>query len=87
MKIPNVPNTNIIDSNKGMSLTWLAFFQNLITQMRLNLSDAGYVVPFLTDSEITDLSTTDNVGRIVYNTTTERMMVNNSGTFQNVDVS
>jgi hypothetical protein len=41
----------------------------------------------LTDAQITDLSTTDNVGRIVYNTTTERMMVNNSGTFQNIDVS
>lgn len=87
MKIPNVPNTNIVNSNNSLSLTWLSFFQNLITQMRLNLSDAGYVVPFLTDAQITDLSTTDNVGRIVYNTTTERMMVNNSGTFQNIDVS
>jgi hypothetical protein len=87
MKIPNVPNVNIINEDKGLSHTWMAFFQNLITQMRLNLSDAGYIVPFLDDTQITALSTTDNVGRIVYNTTTQRMMINNSGTFQNIDVS
>ena len=87
MRIPNVPNVNIINSDKGLSHTWLSFFQNLITQMRLNLSDAGYVVPFLEDSQITDLGTSETIGRIIYNTTTQRMMINNSGTFQNIDVS
>lgn len=87
MKIPNIPNTNIIDDSKMLSQVWLAFFQNLITQIRLNLSDSGYIVPFLDDSQITALSNTDNIGKIVYNTTTQRMMINNSGTFQNIDVS
>jgi hypothetical protein len=86
MRIPNVPQAQLSMPDGGINTIWASFFQNLITQMRLNLSDEGYVVPFKTDDEILQLNNTDNVGKILYNTTTQRMMINNSGTFENIQV-
>lgn len=84
MRIPNVPIDKIVNDDGRITNTWSAFFQNLMTQMRLNLSDDGFTPPFVTAVEVLQLNTVDNVGRIVYNTTTSRMMINNSGTFENI---
>jgi hypothetical protein len=84
MRIPNVPIDRIVTNDGGISPTWAAFFQNLMTQMRLNLSDEGYVVPFLDSAEIAQIDNAENIGKILYNTTTARMMINNSGTFENI---
>ena len=84
MRIPNVPIEKLVHSDGGISPTWAAYFQNLMTQLRLNLSDEGYVVPFLEASEIAQIDNADNIGKILYNTTTARMMINNSGTFENI---
>ncbi len=84
MRIPNVPIERLANEGGGISSTWAAFFQNLMTQMRLNLSDEGYVVPFLDSAEIAQIDNAENIGKILYNTTTARMMINNSGTFENI---
>jgi hypothetical protein len=84
MRIPNVPIDKLSSTDGRISPTWAAYFQNLMTQMRLNLSDEGYVVPSLTSAEIAQINNTANVGKILYNTTTQRMMINNSGTFENI---
>lgn len=84
MRIPNVPIDKLSSTDGRISPTWAAYFQNLMTQMRLNLSDEGYVAPSLTSAEISQINNTDNVGKILYNTTTQRMMINNSGTFENI---
>lgn len=85
MIIPNVPIERLSKQNGVITDQWSAFLQNLITNLRINLSDDGYVVPFRTNDEILQLNTTDNVGRILYNTTTERMMINNTGTFEEIE--
>lgn len=86
MNIPNVPMSKIVDSNGTMSQDWCSFFQNLITQLRLNVSNEGYVFPSLTAAQVTDLNNNGSKARILFNATTNRMMVNNAGTFQNIDV-
>jgi hypothetical protein len=86
MIIPNVPVDKLVDENGNVSNIWGSFFQNLITQMRLNLSDEGYVVPAISDDKIAQLNNSNNKMKIIYNTTTSRMMINNSGVFQNIDV-
>lgn len=84
MKIPSVPTVKIIDSDGNLNSVWVSFFQNLVTQMILNLSDSGYVVPFVPNDFVLQLNNTDNIGKILYNTTTSRMMINNAGTFENI---
>jgi len=86
MRIPNVPHDNIAKSSGHIGDAWASFFSNLITQMRLNLSDEGYVVPFLSNEDILELSNSENIGKILYNTTTSKMMINNSGIFENIQV-
>jgi hypothetical protein len=86
MKIPNVPSENIVDSSGKITNVWQSFFQNLVTQLSVNLNDEGYVNPSLTDAQILELNTPESINRIVYNTTTQRTMINNSGTFENIQV-
>lgn len=86
MNIPNVPLEVIVDSSGNITNVWQSFFQNLVTQLSINLNDEGYSVPSLTDAQIIDLNTTESINKIVYNTTTQRMMINNSGTFENIQV-
>jgi hypothetical protein len=85
MRIPNVPTTRIVDKEGIVTPQWAAFLRNLITQLRLNVSDEGYVFPFLTNAEVLQLNNTDNIGKILYNSTTQQMMVNNTGTFEVID--
>lgn len=84
MRTPNVPNANFLQGQNMISQVWLSFFQNLITQLRINFNDSGYKFPFLDDASIAQLTGDENIGKIVYNSTTQRMMVNNSGTFVNI---
>jgi hypothetical protein len=84
MKIPEVPLDKIVNVDGTLNETWLSFFQNLITQLSINVNDEGYKFPELTEDEILQLNTPSNANKIVYNITTNKMMLNNAGTFENI---
>jgi hypothetical protein len=84
MKIPEVPLDKIVNVDGTLNDTWLSFFQNLITQLSINVNDEGYKFPELTEDEILQLNTPSNANKIVYNITTNKMMLNNAGTFENI---
>ena len=84
MKIPEVPLDKIVNVDGTINDTWLSFFQNLITQLSINVNDEGYKFPELTEDEILQLNTPNNANKIVYNITTNKMMLNNAGTFENI---
>lgn len=84
MKIPEVPLDKIVNVDGTLNNTWLSFFQNLITQLSINVNDEGYKFPELTEDEILQLNTPSNANKIVYNITTNKMMLNNAGTFENI---
>jgi len=85
MIIPNIPNDRkIVDDNGMITEVWASFFSNLITQLSQNLSDEGYVLPSQSAANIATLSTNDNKSRIIWNIDTEKAMVNNDGTFKEI---
>jgi len=84
MKIPEVPLDKIVNVDGTLNETWLSFFQNLITQLSINVNDEGYKFPELTEDKILQLNTPNNANKIVYNITTNKMMLNNAGTFENI---
>jgi len=84
MKIPEVPLDKIVNVDGTLNDTWLSFFQNLITQLSINVNDEGYKFPELTEDKILQLNTPNNANKIVYNITTNKMMLNNAGTFENI---
>lgn len=84
MRIPNVPKDRMVDENGFVTDHWNAFFSNLVAQLSANLSDEGYVLPSQSDANILLLNTVENKSRVLYNATTEKAMVNNDGTFKEI---
>jgi hypothetical protein len=86
MNVPSVPNDRkVVDENGNLTEVWASFFSNLITQLNDNLSDEGYVLPSQNSANIAILSTDGNKSRILWNSDTEKAMVNNDGTFAEID--
>lgn len=85
MIVPNVPNDRrVVDKDGMLTEVWASFFSNLITQMTINLSDEGYVLPAQSTANIAILDVPQNQSRILWNTDTEKAMVNNDGTFKEI---
>lgn len=84
MNIPNLPLEPFMLKDGENNPTWKFWFEQLITTLQNNLSNEGYVIPSLTQDDINLLNTSQNIGRIIYNSTTSRMMQNLSGTFVNI---
>lgn len=85
MEVPNIPNDRkIVDSDGNLTEVWASFFSNLTTQMNDDLSDEGFVLPSLSGSDIAILDVDQNKSRILWNTDTEKAMVNNDGTFKEI---
>lgn len=84
-KYSTVPSGPIAQMNNTCTSTWLLFFQQLINTLQDNFGSEGVVIPSLTTAQIATLG--DNgIGRIVFNSDTQMMMLNNNGTFQNITV-
>lgn len=61
--------------------------QQLITALQSTLSDEGFKLPPLDAATIAQLNTPDSKGAIVYNTTTNKAMVNENGIFKTLTTS
>ena len=84
MKIPSYPHVDLLDENKEMHPSWKLWFTQLITELQAGASDEGLVAPSQTNTTITTLLTTGPSGALVYNETTNKLMVNIAGTFKEV---
>jgi hypothetical protein len=96
MKIPNLPNDKLVQVNGEIHPNWKSFFEQLINVQQYHLSDEGYILPRQQTENITKLenASTNNpnnprpqdnqTGRVIYNSETQKSMINNSGNYQNV---
>jgi hypothetical protein len=87
MTITSVLNEKLVDDNGYMSSAWLNMFTQWQLFLQNQLADSGYVMPQLTNTQIAALDLTQNIGAILYNTTTNQLMVNINGTLMTVTVS
>lgn len=95
MNIPTLFNTKMVDSQGYLNPDWYNLFQQLFTQMQLNLSNNGYQLPQQSAANISNIqasfANTPNpslyYGDILYNTTNDTAMVNIAGTFKTITVS
>ena len=87
MKIPNFANDRFVDANGSMTTVWANIINQLITELQLNLSNEGYVLPQLTTTQINDLTDVNkSKGAMVYDETTNEFKVNINGTWKVVTV-
>lgn len=86
MNIPSFVNTRIVDENGILTPEWANIFNQIITELQLNLSNEGYVLPQLATTDIAKLTGTQSIGSMVYDSTTPAMKVNINGVWKTVTV-
>ena len=88
MKIPTLaPSLKVSNKDGTIHEDLLNLFTQLLSTMQANLSDEGYVLPPLNSTQITQISGTKTIQRVIWNSTTGKAMVNNNGTFQTINVT
>jgi hypothetical protein len=94
MKVPNYFTTKFVDDQGYLTPEYQVFFQDLITQMQINLSDEGFRIPQQTTATIAQLKSSFNsqpkpnvyFGDLLYDSTTDEAKINIAGTFKVIQV-
>jgi hypothetical protein len=86
MNVPNYVNETVVDENGHFTPSWQLFFDQLINQLNTNLSDEGTVIPSQDSAAIGKLTDSQN-GTLVYDETSDNLMVNIDGVFKTVTVT
>lgn len=84
MKIPNFIDTQVIDKDGRLTPTWKQILSQLFTELQLNLSDEGIIMPQQTTANISQLNISKYIGGLVYNIDTDKAMANIAGTYKNI---
>ncbi|MDD5212360.1 MAG: hypothetical protein PHV62_08080 [Sulfuricurvum sp.] len=82
MNIPNFENIKFVDSRGYLTEEWQLILQQLFQALQGNLSDEGFKVPQQPTTVINQLNTAASKGALLYDSTTNQLKVNISGTFQ-----
>ena len=82
MNIPNFQNIQFVDRNGYLTDQWQLILQNLFQELQKNTSNEGLFVPQQPTTTITALNTAASTGALLYDSTTNHLKVNISGTFQ-----
>ena len=87
MNIPNFLDAQITDKNGFLTDVWRQLFTQLLTELQLNFSNEGFIIPKQTSSNITVLNGMKYIGALVYNEDTNKLMININGTFVDVQTA
>lgn len=84
MNIPNFIDAQVINKNGYLTDVWRQIFIQLFTELQINFSEEGIIIPKQTNSNIISLSGTDGTGKLLYNKDLDKLMVNIAGIFKEV---
>lgn len=91
MKIPNIIDRPISDKEGNLTSEWKQLLTELITQLQLNVSDEGFIIPRQSSANITSISTSKSVGAIVYDSDTNQFKAcvssGGTGVFKTINLS
>lgn len=82
MNIPNFENIQFVDRQGYLTPEWQLILEQVFQALQKNLSDEGYKVPQQPTTTINQLNTAASTGALLYDSTTNQLKVNISGTFQ-----
>jgi len=84
MKIPNFIDVPFVEKDTGrLTPVWKFLLEQLFLQLQKNVSDEGFVIPSLSETDIGGLVQAVD-GTIVYNKTTNTLQVRQSGIFRTI---
>jgi len=85
--IPTLPQGQVVDEKGVLLPNWKSFFVQLINELNNGLSNEGYRVPQQPTTTINQLNTSESIGALLYDSTTNQLKVNIDGTFRVVTVT
>jgi hypothetical protein len=87
MIIPSLFKIKVADKDGNIHPDFMNFLTQLIAPLQNNFSNEGFTMPALTNAQILQIAGAQTQQRIIYNTDTSKMMLNNNGTFQTINVT
>ena len=84
MNIPNFINTKIVNENGELTETWRDVITQLFTQLQLNVSDEGFMIPNQPTANVSALGGTDSNGAMLYDSDKNLFKGNVNGTFKQI---
>jgi hypothetical protein len=87
MKIPNFINTKIVNDKGELTESWKEVMTQLFTQLQLNVSDEGFMIPQQSSANVTTLGVPESTGAVLYDYDKNLFNGNINGTFQQIITS
>jgi hypothetical protein len=84
MNIPNFVDSQVIDDSGNLTPIWKQVFMQLFSALQINLGPEGFFLPQQDDTNIVILNNIKSLGSIIYNTTTNKAMINENGSFKTI---
>ncbi len=84
MNIPGFLEGRVVDKDGFFTPVWREIMRQVLTQLQINFSDEGYLLPQQPTANVVQLNTTKSLGAILYNTDTDKGMINIAGTFKEI---
>lgn len=87
MNIPNLTKLKVSDKEGNIHPEFFELLSQLLLQMQQNLSNEGFIIPQQTSDNITQLSTQQSKGALLYDKELDLLKVNINGVFKTVQVA
>lgn len=84
MIIPNFIDIKVVDEKGYFTPEWREIMNTLFTQMQNNLSEEGIQLPLQDDTNVGLLNNSKSKARLLYNSDTNKAIVNINGTYKEI---
>lgn len=86
MNVPNFLNEKVVDQNGNWTDPWRIVISQLLSQLKLNFSDQGFLLPPQKTSFIAGLTNAPN-GTIIYDSDISKGKIKENGVFKTITTS
>lgn len=87
MNFQNLTAIKSAEKDGSMHQDLFNYLGQLVQQLQANLSDQGYVMPQQTTANIAQLTGTQSIGAMLYDSDTNELKININGTWKVVQVA
>ncbi len=84
MNIPNFIDSQVVDKDGKLTDTWKQILSQLFAQLQGGLSEEGILVPQQKTENINLLTGEKNYGKLIYDSSTNKLKINLNGTFKTI---
>jgi hypothetical protein len=84
MQISSMQYADIADKDGKINETWMASFNELLTQLQNNLSNEGYLIPGQDSANVAKLATPQSSNALLVDSDTQELLINKGGVWHKI---